>query len=718
MKKIFFLLVLICLSGLSFMKAASVIVPTVGTEYTIVHHTGLYLGRTVADNPKIVAASGLYNQVFLFEPVAGEEGSYYIQNLDKDEYLVRANVPKTDGTGQDTWTMIWVSNLDAATTPEDTKFQITANGDYVYIKNLGSGAGNLGVDSTDPNSSVYGNKGTGNNSSWTIKEYTTEVDKVALIAKLADANLVYANTEEGNNPDQYPSATRTALKSAIDAAQAVVDNATAWQTEVTVALEDLVAALDAYVNSVRPLRPSATTTWRIQHSSGLVFSNSIKILVATYTPDQEYEFVATSDPDIFNIKSVSTGSFLTRSDNGWDLTWGEDANSDLAQFILKKVAASSGYYTVRVIGLSGGKTEEWSFVGTDSNEPNASGSYPTIYADKSGKDGKHYWTFVDAKNGPVIKTALQEIIAKVNEFLTDAVKGDGSDQYPATEYDALTAALTTANTVLNDANATQATVGTTTLTLNDALVAAIAAVHPFIPSTQITYNIIHYGGLFLGEYSDDTHTNTVAVLGQTRANDQLFSLLPVSGKTGVINVKIASLPDRYLTRSNVLTGTNSSGVDQYDDYRLVWGDDPTTEFAQFEIKKSGTKDYYTVKCITSGSQRPTSYLGADDSAPARKDGAYIDKDGKSTAHLWKVIDSTTAAIQTIAANKLNIYSADHQLKITDLKGNNRVSIYTTTGQLVFRTDISGSSFSKGLPIGNYIAVVEGPTSYRGIVAVR
>jgi hypothetical protein len=707
MKKIFIcLLTLLMSQGVTgFLQAASVTEPDPSKEYVIKHYSGLYLGR-VADQtaPKITAATTDYDQNFQFEPVPDEAGTYYIKNLDANEYLVRANVPKADGTGQDTWSMIWLTDLSAATTAADAKYTITANGDYVYIKNSGSN-GNLGVDSAEPNSSVYGNKGEGNNNSWTIQEFVPGVDKEALIAKLLEANSIYDATQEGTASDQYPAATRTALKTAIDAGQAIVDRADAWQTEVNLALSDLIAALQAYVDSVYPLRPLTTEPYYLEHSSGLFFDSTVKITAGKYTADQQYSFVATSDPDVFNIKS-SAGTYLTRSDNGWDLVWGEDPAIDLAQFIIKKVASSSGFYTIRVIGLSGGKTAEWSFAGTDNNNENA-----TIYADKSGKDGKHYWKVGKVSDYGVVKTGLASAIAAADEFLQYAVKGSGPDQYPATEYDALTGALAVANTVNDNSTATQEQVSVATTALNEALTAAKASVIPFAPEAGKNYNIIHSSGLYLGEFSDDTNTNTVAVLDGPETINRLFTFVPAAG--GALNIKVASLPDKYLTRASEVSG------DGYNDWLLTWGEDPTIDLAQFEIKKSGTQNYYTVKClgVVSGSTRTNSYLGTD-ANPVAKNGAFIDKDGTSTNHFWTLSVSNLSSIKTIASNKLTVYSADNQLTVKDLAGNSRISIYSTTGQLISRTNVAGSSFTKELSTGNYIVVVDGKIPFRGIVAVR
>lgn len=72
----------------------------------------------------------------------------------------------------------------------------------------------------------------------------------ALETAIADAEDLLANTEEGNNDGEYPAAARTTLQSAIDAAQAVVDNTESTQAQVDAALNSLNAAMSTYEDSV------------------------------------------------------------------------------------------------------------------------------------------------------------------------------------------------------------------------------------------------------------------------------------------------------------------------------------------------------------------------------------------------------------------------------------------------------------------------------------
>lgn len=72
----------------------------------------------------------------------------------------------------------------------------------------------------------------------------------ALQAAIDDAEELLATTEEGNNDGEYPTAARTALQNAINAAQAVVDNPASTQAQVDAAVNSLNAAMDTYEAAV------------------------------------------------------------------------------------------------------------------------------------------------------------------------------------------------------------------------------------------------------------------------------------------------------------------------------------------------------------------------------------------------------------------------------------------------------------------------------------
>ncbi|GAB6013330.1 hypothetical protein [Viscerimonas tarda] len=708
MKKInFFLLavLLLCQSGFtSLMAQPSVTTPVQGQDYSIVQATGLFLTRNLnTENPQIKNPSGNWDQVFVFEPVAQEDGTFYIKNAYDDDYLVRGDA--------NAWTMVWVKDPTTISTPANGKYQIVAidgNTDYIQIKNLGSGF-MIGTDDTADGSTVYGDKSglTDVKYLWKIKEYSNEVDLTALRNKFNEAKSLFDTTSEGSGSDQYPSSTRNALKDAIDDAQDIIDDSSAEQFEVNDALLTLTDALLAYINSVNPYRPDASITYYIIHSSGLFFGTGVNIGAGSYAPDQQFKFIAVAGKDaVYNIQLVSTGAYLARS-GGWSLVWGDDPSDGLAQFQIK--STGTGYYRIWCTTVAGDKTAEQSYMGTDSNDSGAG-----VYVDKSGQDGKHYWKFQDVDNMPVIKTALEEAIDKVTEFLSYASKGDGSDQYPAAQYDALTAAKGDAEAIFGNEAATQAQVGDATLALNDALAAAIAAVNPFLPDVTKTYNIIHFGGLFFGEVDQN-----LEIFTQSKQDNQLFKFVAVAGKTGVYNIQVASVPGKYVTRSAEphLDGAGLHEEGKYDDYKLFWGEDATTDFAQFEIRKVGNKDYHTIKCITPGPQRPNSYIGTDNTT--ENSGASVDKDGKNTNHYWRVVDSSETGISRVVdKNDVIVYANGNQLQISELKGQNRISVYTLTGQSISASTVNGSTYSKELTSGNYIVVVNGTSSYRGIIIVK
>jgi len=726
MKKIFILLsLIICKSGLSLFGQASVTVPEEGKYYTIQQSTvasGLYLTRAVEkDNPVITLLSGGPDQIFTFEPVAGaDDGTYYIKNLLTEEYLVlgTANV----------WTLVWVADPTAIPTLANGEYQIlpiSGSTDYVQIKNLGSNL--LGTDTPLDSVFVYGDKNATTNpdrQQWKIKEYSSEVDKTALQSKVDEAMAFFDSTVQGNLPDQYPSVPRNTLDEQINYALDVLDDVTASQAVVNATLQALSQALQDYKDSVNPLQPDPSATFYIIHSSGLYLSDGPVIANPDYSADQQFKFVPVSgQPTVFSIEVLSTGLFLTRSsDDGWSLTMANDPTTTAAQFQIKSVG--DGYYRVNCMLTSSGTGSNNRTTYTMGTDYPASPTSFGVFIDKTGSDVKDHWIIQNINVQGVVKTSLQAAVDKVNDFLKYTSSGSGSDQIPTDEYTALMAALNAADAVLSDPNATQSDVSDATTALNSAFAAALAAINPYQPDTTVPYNIIHSGGLYFGEYSDTTVVNGIGIFSQTGGNDQEFQFVAVPDSTGVYNIKNIAL-GQFLTRSvapHIDTNTGEQQIDgsgnpMFDDYALVWGDDPTTALAQFVIKKAGMQNYYTIKCDTVGPYRTNSYVGVDnDSIPFS--GVYVDKDGTSVLHYWTIVVASESSIKPVDVNTAIAYGADRLLTVGNLTGSNRILIYSTTGQLIANAEVSENEYSKALPAGSYIVVVKGNSSYRGVVIVK
>lgn len=104
-----------------------------------------------ASTPIIQDKTGGKDQEFVFIPVDGEYGTYYLKNVGSEEYL-------SIGSEYE-WRMGWYADPSEAPKPENAKFQvfpIEGTDGYYRIHVLGSI--DLGLDSTDDWSEVYSNK--------------------------------------------------------------------------------------------------------------------------------------------------------------------------------------------------------------------------------------------------------------------------------------------------------------------------------------------------------------------------------------------------------------------------------------------------------------------------------------------------------------------------------------------------------------------------------
>jgi hypothetical protein len=714
------------------MWAQTVTVPEAGTLYTI-KHAGFYLTHSYgSDAPVIRNASGAEDQQFEFVPVNGVANTYQIKCVGTDGFLARKDA-------ENGWTMFWVSDPNApsnwpsqSTVTDDAEkiknaqFEIVSKtgdatyGDYVIFKNV-AGGGYFGPDAISDNETVYANKGETEaangyiKSVWYIAEASDEVDKTALQSKYNEAKTLFDNTTAGTGSDQYPAETREALSDALDNALYVLEDDGAFIEDVNDALSDLTTALDNYRKSVYPFLPDPAKTYYIQHSSSYYFTGNA-IATASYAADQQFKFVAVGG-QWFNIQLLNNATqYLTRSDNGYSLIWATDGTVGTAQFTFK--STGDGYYTIQCAALTGDKIEPDWFIGTDYNTAGSG-----AYVDKNGTDGKHKWKIFDITTLPVIKDALEDAVANAAEFLQYAVRGDGPDQYPAEQYDALIAAKTAAEAVIANTAATQQQVSDATLTLNNALSACIAEVKPLNPDGTKEYQIVHYGGLFLNaieftgyEEQETDKPNGLTIAPKSDADNQKIKFV-ASDVDDAYNITIASVLGKYLTRC---TDPHPNEEGKYDDYKLIWGDDAASPYAKFEIKRAtvvGYYNYYTIKCISEGPQRTNSYAGTD--AATAGSSIYIDKNGTSSNHFWKIQEfGTSNALKQINAGNVFVYSNDGNLKISRLEGHNNVSVYNAVGQLVAAASGSRTEFETQLPKGIYVVVVNGNSPYRSKAIVK
>lgn len=734
MKKMLLLLSIFLLALLRVASVQAELITTPGTtdvdNYLIRHvNSNNYLTYSGGNTAPVIAAltDADATQNFQFRLVAGTTDIYNILNVESNKYLARKDA--NSGSTND-WTMFWVAdpndannwtdNPKAADVKQNAQFKIVpgSDGTYVSIQNV-AGSKYMGTDNDSDGSAAYANKdATSARAKWLLSIPTGETEKDALQAAYDAALNLYNNTEEGNGSNQYPANERTALWNAIQDAEDVLYNPSASQSVVNAAVTALNNALSVYKAAINPFLPDGDAAYYIQSAGGsgcylTTNGNGNTIVAATYAIDQQFKFVRFQTTEYFYIvKASDPTQLLTRQANGYSLAWGTE-QSGLARFRFKGTGDDN--YTIECQEIPEGSNRSTSFVGVNENRDGES-----AYADKDGKDGKHKWKIINIEDVELTTTPLEEAINKAQEdFLDYAQKGNGSDQYPAAEYDALVNAIAAGNAILaNTTGITQTQIGNATIAINNALAAVRVLANPFQPNETKNYQIVHYGGMFLGAkaftgYIEGTDPPSALTLAPQSDADSLKMNILVAASENSVNIQFASVPGKYLTR---FTGTQVNNPSKHDDYKLVWLDDAASQYAQFEIKRIGIKDYYTIKCISEGPERNSSYLGTDDTVV--RSSVSIDKSGTSTNHYWRVQEFGTTATKSAIVNNVFVSTGNGSLTVNRLEGANRIAIYSIVGQLVASVSHFGSEFETQLPKGIYLVTVNGDSPYSGKAIVK
>lgn len=147
--------------------------------------------------------------------------------------------------------------------------------------------------------------------------------KIDLSAKITSTQAMLTTTAVGDQPGKFTEASRTTLQSAIDAAQAVHDNAASGAADYEAAIVTLNTAIQQYLNScVKPAISDETTTkWyflqgtRPANSYMTSTGSKAPILGKTVIPDdtQLWKFVANTRGTANGIALVNkaTGEYLS-----------------------------------------------------------------------------------------------------------------------------------------------------------------------------------------------------------------------------------------------------------------------------------------------------------------------------------------------------------------------------------------------------------------------
>ena len=362
--------------------------------------------------------------------------------------------------------------------------------------------------------------------------------------------------------------------------------------------------------------PATGKAYLIAHSSGYLLSldgTAFKMMSPGASTMQKFEFVPViGEEGVYNIKEVSSGQYIM-SDGYYTPILGGDTADDLAKF--KLLPAYDDYVKLQNVGMFA-KNSQKSCLGTDDNNENSG-----VYADKSGTDGKHYWTLSEAPEG-AITIALENAIKTAEELLDKAPVGDGIGQYPQIAFDALKAAITTAKGFLDsdDQSAVNAAVGT----LNEAVSVFNASQKIIDVDPTKKYYFVHFPTNLLLNVE-----NSEATIKSPSASDaQKFTLVEATGEKNIYNIRLAD--GSYITRNG---------------WRVQTGSNPDVDGAKFIIELANSaKKLLRFKEYKTGN----GYLGTDELTEGS--GVYANK-GDVEKSWWTLMEVRDGELITSTLEK-------------------------------------------------------------------
>lgn len=338
-------------------------------KFYIFHSSGMVLSA-VDGRPNLHTFDATNGQVFQFVATGS---NYFIKSVSKN-----SNVAKTGD---------WDTELSTGT-GNVAKFSVEeCGGEYVRFKCVENNR-YLGTDAIAPGSYVYSDKN-GNETLhfWFLREASANVlvtDGLQGIINKAEDRL--KATSEGDGAGAFSTSSRKSLLDAIYVAKDALANASS-QTEVVNATKALNTAITDYNNS-RNLPFANGQKYYVMHASNRFLTNSgngVLIKNPAYNASQQFTIEALSNGK-YALKSVSGNNYLN-ADGEYNTKFA--ASSSNSNLNINYAPNEEKY--IRIQFSSNSK-----YLGTDGTSDGKG-----VYSDKSGTDGKHYWTLipVDSKIG-------------------------------------------------------------------------------------------------------------------------------------------------------------------------------------------------------------------------------------------------------------------------------------------------------------------------------
>jgi len=403
----------------------------------------------------------------------------------------------------------------------------------------------------------------------------------------------------------------------------------------------------------------------------------------------------------YYIKNVQTGAFLywTNVDDytmGWSATssGGTITNPNAAIFQIVPIEGTGTVYLANVGRINSSKPTQC-YVGT--NDMNT----PTVYCNKditvSAQEPYLEWQIMTPMAS--YSGALLMLLIQADEILTET---DGMEGFSEDLRNAVEDALYAGWDVYDNANATQPEIDAAAAALQTALNSFTA----FTPEAGAIYNIISYAcDLVVGK---DLGNNRAAIQTPTGADNQKILILPVDGKPNVYHFQ--SLDGQYIA----VTSANGNIYDMYfSNYEDVYNTNGTRDArVEYSIRWFSGNIYEIISSLD-----PGNILGVNTTSDGSDIYANKAESLGDLAH-WQFTVVGYTGMKAINKSDANVYVTGKDVNINQLTGNNVISVYTVTGQLISVTNSSGNLFTTTLNTGTYIVKVRGDNNFSKLVVVN
>ncbi len=397
----------------------------IGEKYTFTNVSASLPLSTGGGTVKLSEVTEANDMVFTFERAAADAPAigYHIKDLDGN-YIFR------EGS--------WMTKSSATPDLSDvnTIFQIEDHGQFVQIRNMGSGSV-LGPDNLTAGSEVYSNKnGMNEKFCWILRKYvpvSERDDKYYYEMALEEIQFVYNAIDPaicGTRAFMISIDAYTAFGQAIETSKTMSDYVAAKAL-----IEEALATFEA--NKIVPATEG--TEYRIIHSSKLTLHQAAEstqptLAVTDETTRQSFTFEKTDVPNYYYIKNVTTGNYLAKDAlSAWTTLYVEAPETDEAKWTIRMLNDTA--YSITNLAGKG-------CLGTDGTEDGA-----LVYADKWDSMVNAQWNVSDGSDEVQLdRTAFNEAMTKAQEYYESMVEGYHVGEYYGTDIEAFATVMTQAET--------------------------------------------------------------------------------------------------------------------------------------------------------------------------------------------------------------------------------------------------------------------------------